>query len=136
VASPARRPGTPFGIQLHIRAAQGINARAAQLVKPLVDGVVSAFRCHTDTAFVSDVAARLSSRIDVPPQAIANLLLDDTKAVPGSMSHLVRSRGGGVIWARADDECLAGELLVEEAGGRSRAIRGRFVEPRSREQTL
>jgi hypothetical protein len=136
VASPPRRPGTPFGVRLQIRAAQGTTPRIARLVKPLIDGVVCAFQCHTDTSSVSDVAARLSSRIGVPASAVENLLLDDANAVLGSVSHLVRARGDGVIWAPADDECLAGELLVDETGGRSWGIRGRIVELRLGEPRL
>jgi hypothetical protein len=41
------------------------------------------------------------------------LLLDGAKEGLGSVPRLVVARGDGVICAPADDECLAGELVVD-----------------------
>jgi hypothetical protein len=62
------------------------------------------------------------------------MLLVDAKAVLGSVPRLVLPRGNCVIWAPADDECLAGEIFADTYGGATWAIKGRIVELRRAEQ--
>ena len=57
--------------------------------------------------------------------------LNHSRAVLGSVPRLVVPRGAGVIWAPADDKCVAGELLLDSQEGVTWAIKGKIVELRA-----
>ena len=94
-----------------------------RLVKGIFDGVVCAFQSHTDTTTTRELANRLSRNVSAPVAEIEQLLLNDDKAVVGSLPRLLHIRGDGVIWSPADDCCVAGELVVEGASAAGWSIR-------------
>jgi hypothetical protein len=122
----------PFAVRLRIRAPQQVRPVLGYLVKGVFDGVVCAFRAHTDGSNVAELAARVSRNVPAPPTEIEALLLDLDKAVLGSVPRLLHLRGEGVIWSPADDLCVAGELLAEQPTSSRWAIKGKIVELESR----
>lgn len=113
VASPVRSVETPFALRLVLRPPRGKPALVAALVKGLLDGIVCAFQAQTDRTNISELANRISKTVVRHPDEIEALLLNQEKAVLGSVPRLVHLRGEGVIWAPADDLCVACELIVE-----------------------
>lgn len=128
IASRARPPDTPFVVSVTVRAPRGTTPVLGGLVKAIVDGVVCAFQAHTDRTNVGELAARVSRTLSVSPEAVEALLLNEDRAVLGAAPRLLHLRGDGVIWAPADDLCVAGELLIEPSNTTSWAIKGRVFE--------
>lgn len=122
---------TSFAVNVELRPPHGDLPRIdANLVKGVIDGVVSAYQSHIDASTVGEVAARLATTIPASPSEIAVLLLDDRWAVLGAVPRLVHLRGSGVQWNPADDFCDAGELLAVDPPRNARqwSIRGSIVE--------
>ena len=122
IADEPIQPGAPFAVRLDVRRPTGLTGRtnAAPLVKPAIDGVVSAFQAQRNIDSLADVATRLAAQLaaamtdDVPtPDVVASLLTGSEGAVLGVVERLVVPRGDGVQWAPADDLCLAGEVLLD-----------------------
>lgn len=128
---PALAAGTSFAVKMQIRPPQ-LNSPGpnAELVKGIIDGVVSAFQAHTDTSTSGEVAARLAKALPADPAEIEALLLECRWAVLGAVPRLVFLRGGAVQWNPGDDWCDAGELLVTPPAptGTGWAISGQIVE--------
>lgn len=123
--------GTPFAVKMKIRPPHANSPGPnADLVKGLVDGVVSAHQAHTDRSTSGEAAARLAQFLPADPDEIETLLLDDRWAVLGAVPRLVYLRGAAVQWNPADDWCAAGELLTAapEPTGTGWAISGQIVE--------
>jgi hypothetical protein len=127
-ASPCRSPGTPFAVRTTIRAPHGATLTLGYLIKGIFDGVVCAFQAHTDISTVTELAVRVSGLLCAPAVEIEAHLLNQEKAVPGSVPRLQHRRSQGVIWAPDDSFCLAGELLAEQPTSSTWAIKGRIVE--------
>lgn len=123
--------GTSFAVKVKIPPPR-LNSPGpnTELVKGIIDGVVSAFQAHTDTSTSSEVAARLAKAIPADPKEIEAQLLERRWAVLGGVTRLVYLRGDAVQWNPADDWCDAGELIVAppKLTGTSWAISGQIVE--------
>jgi hypothetical protein len=128
---PTLTSGTSFAVKVKVRPPYGqppgLNA---DLVKGIIDGVVSAFQAHTDASTSAEVAARLANVLPASPAEIEHLLLERRWAVLGSVPHLVYLRGSAVQWNPGDDWCDAGELLSAEPepADTGWAISGQIVE--------
>jgi hypothetical protein len=127
-ASPSRSPGTPFAVRTTIRAPHGATLTLGYLIKGIIDGVVCAFQALTDISTVTELALRVSGLLCAPAAEIEAHLLNQEKAVLGSVPRLLHGRSKGVIWAPDDSLCLAGELLAEQPSTSTWAIKGRIVE--------
>jgi hypothetical protein len=128
---PALTAGTSFAVKAEIRPPYGKSPRlSADLVKGIIDGVVSAFQAHTDTSTSGEVAARLANVLPADPAEIEDLLLERRWAVLGPVPRLVHLRDGGVQWNPGDDWCDAGELLAAEPkpADTGWAITGQIIE--------
>jgi hypothetical protein len=141
VADEPIGPGAPFAVRLDVRRPTGLTGRtnAAPLVKPAIDGVVSALQVQRSIDSSADVAARLAAQLaaaitdDVPtPDVVASLLTDSNGAVLGVVERLVVPRADGVQWAPADDLCLAGEVLLDGESADEWQLSGRVAEIASR----
>jgi hypothetical protein len=123
--------GASFAVKVEIRPPH-LNSPGpnTELVKGIIDGVVSAFQAHTDTSTSSEVAARLAKVLPADPGEIEALLLERRWAVLGGVPRLVYLRGDAVQWNPGDDWCDAGELIVAppKLTGTSWAISGQIVE--------
>lgn len=136
---PALAAGTSFAVKIQIRPPQldspGPNT---ELVKGIIDGVVSAFQAHTDTSTSGEVAARLAKALPADRAEIEALLLERRWAMLGAVPRLVFLRGDAVQWNPGDDWCDAGELLVAPPAptGTGWAISGQIVEISRRPNAL
>jgi hypothetical protein len=123
--------GTSFAVKVELRPphtdSSGPNA---ELVKGIIDGVVSAFQAHTDTSTSTEVAARLAMVLPADSSEIEALLLERRWAVLGSVPRLLHMRGAAVQWNPSDDLCAAGELICVEPtpAAPEWAIRGQIIE--------
>lgn len=102
----------PFGIYLDLEAPPSARPGVRpELLKALIDGVVSAFQAHLDKTTVLDMASRIANEINVDPYDVTTRLLASDRAVLGSRHSLVHSRGKGVQWNPSDHLCVAGQVL-------------------------
>lgn len=111
-AARAKAPGPlrgNFALLLRLRAPGA--PRPADIVKPLVDGVVSGLHVH-DGRGLEVVATRLAARLKEPVERVREALVSPLGAVLGTR-RLLWPRGDGYQWNPADDECVACELLWE-----------------------
>jgi hypothetical protein len=115
----------PFGVFLTLKLPSGgAGTPGVELVKSLTDGVVAAFQAQRDRTAVEAVAKCLGDEMREEPLRIAELLLDQSRAVLGMEDHLVRKRGRGVQWNPGDHMCVVGQLLRDEAEGRDWRLSG------------
>jgi hypothetical protein len=114
-----RRPayGGYFGTRITVRTASAVTA--AQVIKPLLDGVVSALHTYVGTQ-LKVVADRLAEQLAVRSVDIAGALVETGTAVLGERA-LVVPRATGVQWFPADDRCDACEVRVERDLSATRA---------------
>jgi hypothetical protein len=112
----------PFGLRLELEVPRTSRIAPAKIVKPLVDGTISALHCHDGSA-LAELSGRLAGQIGVPGEKIASRLMDDRCAVLGPR-RLLWPRAHGVQWNPADDRCLALELRIDH--GDRLALSGRL----------
>jgi hypothetical protein len=136
---PALTAGTSFAVKVEIRPPHGKSpGLSGELVKGIIDGVVSAFQAHTETSTSGEVAARLAKVLPAYPAEIENLLLERRWAVLGPVARLVYLRDGAVQWNPGDDWCDAGELLAAEPkpADKGWAITGQIIQLSRRRSAL
>jgi hypothetical protein len=119
--------GGRFGVTARLHCS-GRTKNAARLVKPVFDGIISAFHAHNGGQ-INEVSARLSARLRVSgPKQILDLLTDETNAVLGAR-NLVWPFRKGVQWGPGDDKCVAGEMLLENrTSGQSWTLSGEIYQ--------
>jgi hypothetical protein len=99
-----------FGLRIQIHAHDRYRANAATLIKPLFDGVISAFHAHTGQK-IDSIAGILSGRLSVSAEEVKSYLLSSEIAVLGARQLLWPWRDS-VQWNPADERCVAGELVL------------------------
>ncbi len=99
-----------FGLSVEICTPFRPALNLASLVKPLFDGIISAFGSH-DGSNLDLVCSRLGNRLRREPSELANLLMADEHNVLGRRK-LLWPYGEFVQWNPADDRCVVGEILV------------------------
>jgi hypothetical protein len=122
----------PFAVQLHISAPAKCRLNLADIVKPLMDGFISALH-HYEGGQLDDVADRIATLLKNPVQDVRSLLLDDRNALlgPRAVPHLY---GDGLQWSPADHLLIAGEVLRDiSADDQSVEIHGCFFNPMTRD---
>jgi hypothetical protein len=103
-------PGDLFGLQLRLEVPQGTSLNLAGKVKPLFDGIISAFQaCASPPPRV--VLERLRTRLQLDPEEVRSLLTARESAALGVV-ELVRPFGRGLQWHPSDDRCALGDLRV------------------------
>jgi hypothetical protein len=100
-----------FGVRVSVSAP--VTVEPALLMKPVLDGLISALHAHDGSA-IELVADRLARSISVEPHVVRALLLDEDWAVLGTRK-LLWPRGESVQWNPADDACVACELIVVQS---------------------
>lgn len=98
-----------FGMSITVRTSTAVTA--AQVVKPLLDGVVSALHAHDGTR-LEVVADRIAKQLGTRAATVAASLVDDDRAVLGRRA-LVVPRAASVQWLPGDDRCVACDLTIE-----------------------
>lgn len=122
-------PGRPYGLRLLLELPSGTPAAPAGLVKPLLDGVISALHRHDGSA-LAELSRRVATQLHASAEQVAAMLVDESNVILGSR-RLLWARAAGVQWNPADDLCLATELLARP--GDRLALSGRLVELESAE---
>jgi hypothetical protein len=122
--------GRRFAVVVDLRGPMSGSFNAAAVVKPLLDGVLSALHVHNEWATAHAPAERLGPRLNRDITEIEELLSDRHRAVLGSRA-VVHLRGAGVQWNPADHLCVACELRVSPSRGGWQLIGAiHLVEPR------
>jgi hypothetical protein len=119
---------TPFAVHVEGRPPFGRQPVWGGLMKGIFDGVICAFQAHTDTAVLPEVVPRLAEYLPAQREDIERLLLDQRRAVLGTVDRLVAPYRAGVKWYPSDHWCMAGELLAADAIDENWSIKGRVVE--------
>ena len=83
----------------------------ASVVKPIFDGVISAFHSYKGNA-LDEVSKRLVPKLYKDQDDIKRFLEDDHQALLGKRTH-IHPRGDGVQWNPQDDNCVAGALYLD-----------------------
>jgi len=115
----ASTPSVPskYGLSITLDYPAGSVVNASALVKPLFDGILSAFHSH-DGMMVEEISRRLARQLEVEPADVARCLLSESNAVLGRR-QLVFLRGKSVQWNPDDDRCVAGELFLNPSERRT-----------------
>lgn len=128
-------PGTTFTVKVQIRPPREHLRVLSNMVKGVVDGVVSAFQSHTDLTIIPEVLPLLmndlkAAGVEANSAEIERHLYQEDRGVLGKVPQLVSPSGkGGVKWSPADHLCVAGELIrVDPPDHRHWAIRGEVIE--------
>ncbi|MGJ6122883.1 hypothetical protein QN239_09920 [Mycolicibacterium sp. Y3] len=136
VAKPGSAVDTAFAVRVQVRPPQGRQPGWGDLIKPIFDGVISAFQAHTDATVLPTVTERLAMALDAEPAEIEQHLLDQRWAALGAVSRLVSPYRERVKWDPADHWCVAGELLAADPDGSRWSIQGELVEVTRRQLQL
>ena len=103
-----------FAIEVEIRRSRGF----VSLVKPMLDGLISALQSH-DGSGEDHVRAALRRHGD---DESLWALLNEPPPVLGPRRRLVRAHRAGIAWNPADDLCARFRILPVEAGPALRAV--------------
>ena len=102
-----------FGLTVTARGPAGHAPNAARLVKPLFDGIISAFHAYSGPPILAELSERIGRALEVEPTEVLALLTDESSGALDSRA-VVRLHGlSGVAWNPADERCVAGELRIE-----------------------
>jgi hypothetical protein len=110
--------GRPFASLLRLTGPPTPPRNLADDIKPLFDGVISAFHCQS-ASLPHEVGERLATRLLLDRKDVDAALADAEGAVLGPR-NLIHLRATGVQWNPADDLCVAGELLADYGGASHR----------------
>lgn len=136
-------PGAAFAVRLRIRPPHQHTRVLGNMVKGIVDGVVSAFQSHTDMKVLPKVIPPLALTIEkarpagkADPAELERHFRQCGRGVLGPVWQLVSpSGGGGVIWRPDDHLCVAGELIrADSHHDRHWAIKGDVISVSRRDQ--
>lgn len=137
-------PGTEFAVKVHIRPPGKHTRTLANMVKGIIDGLVSAFQAHTDMTILEQVIPPLASTIQTASPAlksnaaeIERHLREQGRGVLGEVAQLISPyRGSSFAFAPDDHLCVAGELLRDDPPSDQHwAIKGEVVEVSPRKHT-
>lgn len=112
VLSPPRRlvPFSKFALLVTIKA-ETRTINLASIIKPVFDGIISAFHRYVGTD-LEQVSYRLGERLGVASVETSALLLDDRSALLEDRT-VIHLRRDGVQWNPKDDDCVAGAIYFE-----------------------
>jgi hypothetical protein len=107
---------------------EGVEVSLANVVKPLIDGVVSALHCFGGE-LPGLVVERLSNATTTDPSDVRRRLTDQRRAVLGARANLIRLTKNGIAFNPRDEDCVA--CVIEAAGGTQPRMTGTVlsVEP-------
>jgi hypothetical protein len=107
---------TPFALRLRIEVPERAGA-AANIAKPLIDGVVSAFQAH-DGWRGAEIAAWMERRFGFAKARVQELLEEEAMSALGRR-RLFNAFRDGFVFAPDDDRCVAGEVEIARVTGRT-----------------
>jgi hypothetical protein len=99
-----------FGLRLRW-ATPGRMRNATELIKPVIDAVVTSLQAHDHPVTLPEVSARVAAMLGQRPDEVSNLLTDQRQTLLGA-SRLLWPWRASVQWNPCDDRCVAAELLI------------------------
>lgn len=102
----------PFVVRLVVGVPTELPRSAAAIVKPLLDGVISAFHGH-EGEIDGDLASRLEAGCGISPERAREALLDQQWAVLGRRNLVKPFSLQAIQWNPADEYCVAAEVLLD-----------------------
>lgn len=103
-----------YALEMMLELGPGERARPADIVKPLVDGIVAGLHSH-DGRDLQLLASRLATRMGLPEEEVSERLMDPSRAWLGTR-RLLWPRADGLQWNPGDDGCVSATLRVRHAG--------------------
>lgn len=131
VQLPASTPDY-FGLTITIAVPAGVKARVVDLLKPLLDGLISSLHVHNGAKLLA-VSQNLALMLGLSADEIQKLLCEEETAVLGQRC-LLWLWSKSVQWNPADDRCLAAEVLLLPYDGTQWRLSGRIFGVESRNQ--
>jgi hypothetical protein len=127
VDTPAEPDGPVRYYAIRIRL-EGVEVAVANVVKPLIDGVVSSLHCFAGE-IPGLVVERLSKATTTDPTDVRRRLTDQRRAVLGARPNLIRLTKNGIAFNPRDEDCVA--CVIEVAGSKQPRMTGTVfsVEP-------
>ncbi len=125
-------PLAQFGLSITVTVPNTSKATLAPLIKPIIDGVVSAFHVYRG-AEIERISQWLGAELSQAPNEIADLLQQPDQAVLGGRRVVYPFRNF-YKWDPADDLCLAAELFLQAHAGKDWLLSGKLYELQYREQ--
>jgi len=125
VFGPAR-PGARFEIRLTLQVPREATASAVQLLKPLLDGVISAFHDYVGPD-LDRMSLRLAEALREEQSRVRSLLVGSGLAVLGPR-RVIAGWGEGTQWNPADDLCTSGSLVIERGASQGWLLSGEIAE--------
>lgn len=125
---PVIEPRAKFAVKVQIRPPRGQDWVLGKLMKPIIDGVISAFQVHANDENLTEIAKRLAKVLPAYPEEIQRYLRDQRRAVLGSVPQLFFLHGAGVKGNPSDHLCVSGELLPADPIDDRWAIKGELIE--------
>jgi hypothetical protein len=116
--------GAHLGLRVRVGRGSGSGRSLFNLMKPLLDGVVSAFHVH-DGSNDTEVAKRLSAAIKADLTRILECLTEESWGLLGRRV-LVRPYRNGVFWNPADERLVA--VVIETVEGPASVLSGELFE--------
>lgn len=115
----------PFGLRLRLEVSDRSALRVHTLLKPLLDGVISALHRYAGDP-TPEVCRYLAEKLQINADEIRRWLADSTSAVLGPRQALVAPFRAGVKWNPQDDACAAADIQMMRSQG-SMTLRGEIV---------
>ena len=115
VIADARVHSDLYSLELTLTVGPTDAVRPADVVKPLVDGVVAGLQAH-DGRDAEVLTTRLAARLGIPDARVEALLHDETRAWLGTR-RLLWSWADSYQWNPADDDCVSAVLHVRRDEG-------------------
>ena len=106
----AASPGARFQIHLTLEVPRTATASAVHLLKPLLDGTISAFHDYVGPD-LDQMSLRLAAALREEQPRIRSLLAGSGLAVLGPR-RVIGGWGETTQWNPADDLCVSGSLLI------------------------
>lgn len=107
---------------------EGVRITLANVVKPLIDGVVTSL--HAFAGEIPELAVeRLSGSTKTDPGDVRRRLTDQRRAVLGARPNLIRLTKDDIAFNPRDEDCVA--CVVEVADGRQPRMTGNRVQRRA-----
>ncbi len=119
-------PDAPFELRLRLQVPHDATASAVHLLKPFVDGVISAFHDYVGPD-LDRMSVRLAEALGAEQPRIRSLLAGSGLAVLGPR-RVIAGWGEATQWNPADDLCASGSLVIHRSTSPHWLLSGEIAE--------
>lgn len=113
----------PLCIEVEITPSRGKQIRPASFIKPLLDGLLSAFHSHDGSNLAILLERHLTHFQSVPPETIRQWLLNKEHSVLGRR-RLLQPFKAGIKWSPADDRLVLIRINIQSPSDETTKISG------------